>query len=53
MHVYFFYNFSLPSNFLKSPMPYPAPGSRRQVVRCLQMTTQFHQNAEVTCVWNS
>jgi len=26
MHVYFFYKFSLPSNFLKSPMLYPRSG---------------------------
>jgi len=51
--VFIFYRFSLPSNFLKSPMPYPAPGSRRQVMRCLQMTIRSHQDAEVTCVWNS
>jgi len=40
----FFRSFHCPQ-FFKSPIPYPAPGSRWQIVRCLQMTIRFQSKS--------
>jgi len=48
-----FLSFHYPQIFYSPACPNPAPGSQRQIVRCLPMTIRFHQNAEVTWVWNS